>query len=91
MQEWAMNEAQRQQFGSMLSGAYEVVISVSEQHAVVSRCLPREDGALLCRRAANAEELEDAAIMALAREDMPFVIGAQYACPPELAARARWS
>lgn len=87
-----MNEAQKQQFRvTMLPGAHEVVISVSEQHAVVSRCLPRDDGALLCRRAANAEELEDAAIEAVVRQEVPFVIGAQYACPPELAARARWN
>ena len=87
-----MNEGQYQQFGIvMLPGAHEVVISVSEQHAVVSRCLPRDDGALLCRRAANAEELEDAAIEAVVRQEVPFMIGAQYACPPELAARARWN
>ena len=69
----------------------EVVISVSQQHAVVSWCQPRTDGALICRRALNAEELEGEAISAVARSNRPFLIGMQYPCPPQLAARARWN
>ncbi len=69
----------------------EVVISVSRQHAVVSRCELRSDGAISYRRATNAEELEAEAIRAVVRPDLPFLVGAQYPCPPELAARARWT
>ena len=69
----------------------EVVISVSQQHAVVSWCEPRTDGAIICRRASNAEELEGEAISVVARSNLPFVIGTQYPCPPQLAARARWN
>ena len=71
--------------------AGEVVISVSRQHAVVSRCELRGDGAISYRRATNAEELEAEAIRAIVRPDLPFLVGAQYPCPPELAARARWT
>ena len=69
----------------------EVVISVSQQHAVVSRCEPRTDGAIICRRAINAEELEGEAISVVARSNLPFVLGTQYPCPPQLAARAHWN
>ena len=69
----------------------EVVISVSQQHAVVSCCEPRTDGAIICRRAINAEELEREAISAVASSNLPFLIGTQYPCPPQLAVRARWN
>jgi len=77
----------------MLPHANAVVISISDQHAVVGRYRQIPDGALTWERATNAEELEVdaiAAVVATLPADAPFLIGEHHPCPPELAARARW-
>ncbi len=78
---------------AMLPHANAIVISISDQHAVVGRYRQTPDGALTWERATNAEELEAdaiAAVVATLTEDAPFLIGEHHPCPPELAARARW-
>ncbi len=77
----------------MLPHANAVVISISDQHAVVGRYRQLPGGAVMWERATNAEELEAdaiAAVVATLTEDAPFLIGEHHPCPPELAARARW-
>ncbi len=74
----------------MLAITQEVVISVSDSHAVVCRNQEGSDGSVTCECAVNAEELETAAIGAIVASSLPFTPGCQYNCPPELAERAEW-
>ncbi len=75
----------------MLPVAHEVVISVSDCHAVVCRHRQLPDGSVTCECAVNADELEAEAIAALVARGGPFMLGEHAPCPVELAERARWS
>jgi hypothetical protein len=68
----------------------DIVISISDCHAVVSRYRSLPNGAISWECACNAEELEADAIAAIAAQRTPFTLGAPYPCPPEVAARAVW-
>ena len=75
----------------MLAQSDDVVISVSDCHAVVSRYRQLPDGSVTCERAVNAEELEAEAVVAIVAQGGRFGSGEHCPCPAELAARAHWS
>ena len=75
----------------MLSQADDVVISVSDCHAVVSRNRQLPDGSVTCERAVNAEELEAEAVAAIVAQGGRMGSGEHCPCPGALAAQARWS
>ena len=66
----------------------DIVISIFDCHAVVSRYRPLPNGSLSCECACNAAGLEADAIATMAAQGTPFTLGAPYPCPPEIAARA---
>ena len=69
----------------------EVIISVSECHAVVSRYRRRPDGMVVCERATNAEDLEGAAIRAVVAQGTSITTSTHYPCPADLARQAQWN
>ncbi len=75
----------------MLAQENEVVISVSDCHAVISRYRRLPNGQLVCACAGNAAELEGEAIGVVTADEQPFRSGAQLPCPPALAGKAHWS
>ena len=75
----------------MLPGDQPVVITVSSCHAIVCRWRRQPDGALRWECASNAADLENEALVVLARSGVPVHCGTAHPCPPELAGRAIWS
>ena len=75
----------------MLPQDGSTIISISDCHAIVCRYRQLPDGSVVCECAANAEDLEAEAIVAVVAQGRPFLIGAHYPCPPDLAARAQWT
>jgi hypothetical protein len=68
-----------------------VVITVSSHHVVICRRRRLANGSISYECAHNADELEADAMFAVAKGGQPFMTGQVFACPPELAIRARWS
>ncbi len=75
----------------MLAQDNQVIISVSDCHAVISRYRRRPDGTLVCERATNAEDLEGAAIRAVVAQGTSITTSTHYPCPAELARQAQWN
>ena len=69
----------------------EVIISITDWHAVVSHYRRRPDGALVCERATNAADLEGAAIRAVVAQGTAITTGTHYPCPADLARQAQWN
>jgi hypothetical protein len=75
----------------MLSQDQAVVITVSHCTVVICRRCTLPNGSISYECACNADELEHDAMLALAESGEPFMTGQEFACPPELAHRARWN
>jgi hypothetical protein len=68
----------------------EVFISLRNGRAFVSRYITESDGSFSWESAINAEELEKEALASITAQGGSLKENGDYACPPELATRARW-
>jgi hypothetical protein len=69
----------------------EVFITVSDCRVVVCRYHQLPNGSIMMQCARNTEDLEPDAIVAVVAYGNSLFSGHLHACPPDLAARARWS
>lgn len=68
----------------------EMFIVVRNGRAFISRYISEDDGSFSWESAANAEELETAALEAVATQGGNTDENGSYTCPPDLAAQAQW-
>jgi hypothetical protein len=73
-----------------MNGHEEVFISLRNGRAFISRYIAESDGSFTWESALNAIELEADALAAIKAQGGLTEEYGDYACPPELAARARW-
>ncbi len=69
----------------------QVFIEVRHGHVFVSRHIEEDDGSFTWQSAVNESELAPEAIEVIKVQGGDLSHDGEYICPPELAAKARWT
>lgn len=74
-----------------MSSHKKVFIAVRHGRAFVSRHIEDDDGSFTWQSAVNETEIEQEAIAAVKSQGGDLTQDGEYTCPPELAAKTKWT
>lgn len=74
-----------------MSAYKQVFIEVRHGHVFVSRHIEEDDGSFTWQSAVNESDIVAEAIAAVKQQGGDLSRDGEYLCPPELAAKAKWT